>query len=76
MNIHIDFKGRVVDTEILAPSGNPTLDRRAVAIVQAASPFGNFSQEMLKGAEVLVITSRFKFTRDEGLETTLAGQNP
>jgi protein TonB len=76
MNIHVDYKGRVIETEIVSPSGNPTLDRRAVAIVQAASPFGNFSQEMLKGAEVLVITSRFKFTRDEGLETTLAGQNP
>jgi len=76
MNIHIDFKGRVVETEILASSGSPTLDRRAVAIVQAASPFGDFSAEMRKGAEVLIITSRFKFTRDEGLETTLTGQNP
>jgi protein TonB len=74
MNIHIDHKGRVIETEIVASSGNPTLDRRAVAIVQAAAPFGNFSREMLRGAEVLVITSRFRFTRDEGLETTLTGQ--
>lgn len=74
MNIHIDHKGRVIETEIVASSGNTTLDRRAIAIVQAASPFGNFSTEMLRGAEVLVITSRFKFTRDEGLETSLAGQ--
>lgn len=76
MNIHIDHKGRVIETEIVAPSGNPTLDRRAVAIVRAAAPFGNFSAEMLRGAEVLVITSRFRFTRDEGLEATLTGQNP
>ena len=76
MNNHIDHKGRVIETEIVATSGNPTLDRRAIAIVQAASPFGNFSNEMLRGAEVLVITSRFKFTRDEGLETTLQGQAP
>ncbi|MFT7775022.1 energy transducer TonB [Roseateles sp.] len=76
MNIHIDHRGRVIETEIVASSGNATLDRRAVAIVQAASPFGNFSAEMLRGAEVLVITSRFKFTRDEGLEATLTGQNP
>ena len=74
MNIHIDHKGRVIETEIVASSGNPTLDRRAVAIVQAASPFGNFRQGMLRGAEGLVITSRFRFTRDEGLETTLQGQ--
>ncbi|RZL33622.1 MAG: TonB family protein [Rubrivivax sp.] len=76
MNIHIDHKGRVIETDLLASSGNPTLDRRAIAIVRAASPFGNFSTEMLKGAEVLVITSRFKFTREDGLETTLTGQNP
>lgn len=73
MNIHIDFKGRVIETEVVASSGNPTLDRRAIAIVQAAAPFGNFSKEMLRGAEVLVITSRFKFTRDESLETSLQG---
>ncbi|RTL40416.1 MAG: TonB family protein [Burkholderiales bacterium] len=74
MNIHVDHKGRVIETEIVAPSGNPTLDKRAIAIVQAASPFGNFTQDMLKGAEVLVITSRFRFTRDQELETTLTGQ--
>ncbi|MFT7723247.1 MAG: TonB family protein [Roseateles sp.] len=76
MNLHIDHQGRVIDTEIVASSGNPTLDRRAIAIVRAASPFGHFSREMLRGAEVLVITSRFRFTRDEGLETTLTGQQP
>lgn len=74
MNIHIDQRGRVIETEVVASSGNATLDRRAIAIVQAAAPFGNFSSDMRRGAEVLVITSRFKFTRDEGLETTLTGQ--
>ena len=76
MNIHIDQKGRVIETEVVASSGNAILDRRAIAIVQAAAPFGNFSSDMRRGAEVLVITSRFKFTRDEGLETTLTGQQP
>jgi len=74
MNIHVDFKGRVIETEVLASSGNPTLDRRAVAIVHAASPFGSFSTEMRRGAEVLVITSRFRFTRDESLEATVGAQ--
>lgn len=77
MNLHIDARGRVVDTEMVQSSGNARLDQRAIAIVQAASPFGYFSAEMLKGAEILVITSRFRFTRDEGLATTLAAQpNP
>jgi protein TonB len=74
MNIHVDFKGRVIETEVVASSGNPTLDRRAVAIVHAASPFGSFSAEMRRGAEVLVITSRFRFTRDESLEATVSPQ--
>jgi protein TonB len=74
MNIHVDLKGRVIETEVLASSGNATLDRRAIAIVQAASPFGNFSAAMRQGAEILVITSRFRFTRDEGLETSLSAQ--
>ncbi|MCZ8076318.1 cell envelope integrity protein TolA [Paucibacter sp. B51] len=74
MNIHVDHRGRVIETDIVASSGNNNLDRRAVAIVRAASPFGNFSQAMRKGAEVLVITSRFRFTREDGLETSLSPQ--
>lgn len=76
LNIHVDARGRVIETDLVASSGNSMLDRRAVAIVRAASPFGNFTPAMLRGAEVLVITSRFKFTREDGLETTLSGQAP
>jgi len=47
------------------------LDRRAIAIVRAAAPFGLFSAAMRKRADQLVITSRFKFTRDEGMEATM-----
>jgi len=72
MNIHIDQFGRVIETDIVASSGNALLDRRAAAIVRAASPFGAFSAAMRQSAEVLVITSRFRFTRDEGLETSLS----
>lgn len=74
MNIHVDQRGRVIETDIVASSGNQHLDRRAVAIVRAASPFGVFTSAMRQGAEVLVITSRFRFTRDEGLETTLTAR--
>jgi protein TonB len=48
------------------------LDRRAIAIVRAASPFGRFTADMLKESDQIVVTSRFRFTRDEGLETTLS----
>lgn len=71
MNIHVDTQGRVIATDIVAPSGNANLDRRAVAIVRAAAPFGPFTSAMRQGAEVLVITSRFRFTREDGLETSV-----
>ena len=50
------------------------LDRRAVAIVTAAAPYGRFNAAMRKNADQLVITSRFRFTREENLETTLSSQ--
>ena len=72
MNVTVDAEGRVLDTEVVRPSKSTLLDRRAVAIVRAAAPFGPFSTAMRQRADQLVITSRFKFTRDEGLETTLS----
>ena len=74
MNIHVDQRGRVIETDIVSGSGNANLDRRAIAIVRAAAPFGPFTSAMRQGAEVLVITSRFRFTREDGLETSLSAQ--
>ena len=74
MSVTIDAEGRVLETEIVRGSGSKVLDRRAVAIVNAAAPYGRFTAAMRKNADQLVITSRFKFTRDEGLETTLSSQ--
>jgi len=72
MNVTIDSAGRVVETDVVRSSQNALLDKRAVAIVLAAAPFGAFTEEMRKKADQLVITSRFRFTRNDGLETTLA----
>jgi protein TonB len=74
MNVTVDAEGRVIETEVVRPSNSRVLDRRAIAIVKAAAPFGPFSAAMRRKADQLVITSRFKFTRDEGLETTLTAQ--
>ena len=70
MNVTVDVQGRVVDTEVVRVSNSKVLDLRAVAIVKAAAPFGSFSDKMRRKADQIVITSRFKFTHDEGLETT------
>jgi len=76
MNVTVDAEGRVIETEVVRPSSSKVLDRRAVAIVHAAAPFGPFTAPMRRRADQLVITSRFKFTREDGLETTLtAPQN-
>jgi periplasmic protein TonB len=74
MIVTINHDGKVIATEIIEPSGNIALDRRAHAIARAAGPFGVFSPEMRRRADQIVIVSRFKFTRDETLETKLAGQ--
>ena len=72
MNVTIDAEGHVVETEIVRASQSATLDRRAIAIVQAAAPFGPFTGPMRRKADQLVITSRFRFTREDGLETSLS----
>ena len=72
MNVTVDSEGRVVETEVVRPSSSKVLDRRAVAIVRAAAPFGPFTPAMRRKADQLVITSRFRFTREEALETTLS----
>jgi protein TonB len=74
MNVTVDAEGRVVETEVVRASQSAVLDRRAMAIVKAAAPFGPFSAAMRRQADQIVITSRFRFTREEGLETTLSAR--
>ena len=72
MNVTVDAAGRLVEAEIVRPSRSRMLDQRALAIVRAAGPFGAFTPAMRRQADQIVITSRFRFTRDDGLETTLS----
>lgn len=70
MNVTVDAAGRVVDTEIVRQSSSRVLDQQAMAIVRAAAPFGPFTPAMRRQADEIVVTSRFRFTREDGLETT------
>jgi len=74
MNVTVDSRGRVVEADIVRTSNNRVLDMQALAIVQAASPFGPFNAAMRAQADQIVVTSRFRFTREDGLETTLSGR--
>ena len=76
MNITVDARGRVLETEVVRGSGDKLLDRRAQAIVVAASPYGTFSMPMLQQADQIIVTSRFRFTREDGLETSLSNARP
>ncbi len=71
MNISVDAAGRLVEADVVQASNSRLLDRRALAIVRAAAPFGNFSTAMRDQADEIVVTARFRFTRDEGLATTV-----
>jgi len=71
VNLTIDARGRVVESEIVHSSNSRFLDQRALAIAQAAAPFGNFSDDMKRKADQIVVTSRFRFTKTEGMQATM-----
>lgn len=69
--VTVNFDGRIHQVEVVEGSGNRALDRRAVAIARSAGPFGRFNATMRRQAEQIWVVSRFKFTRDETLESRL-----
>ena len=69
MVLTVNHDGRVLDTEIVQSSGIPMLDTRAQAIARAAGPFGHFGPAMRSKADQIAVVSRFKFTREQTLET-------
>ncbi|MDT7929576.1 TonB family protein [Tepidimonas sp.] len=70
MVITVNHDGRVLDTEVVQGSGNPYLDERAQAIVRSLQ-FARFNQAMRQRADQIVVVSRFRFTREAGLQTQL-----
>lgn len=60
----------VESIDVAKSSGDPALDRQAVAIVRAAAPFGAFTPEMQQRQDILEVISTFKFTRS-GLDVRL-----
>jgi len=76
MTLTIDASGRLLSTEVVQSSGNPLLDHRAEAIARAAQPFGRFNRPMRQLGDQIVVVSRFRFTRDETLETKVQSPQP
>jgi len=57
-------------------SGNPALDKAALAIVRRAAPFGKFPANMRSSDkdDLWIVVTRFKFTREEKLQAELRGE--
>ena len=72
MLVTVNFDGSVLSTEVVEGSGNQLLDRRAQAIVRSIGNFGSFTDAMRRQTDQIVLPSRFKFTRDETLETQVS----
>ncbi|MGH8807643.1 MAG: energy transducer TonB, partial [Noviherbaspirillum sp.] len=72
-NIYTKDRGDGITVE--RSSGNPALDEAAMRIVRRAAPFGAFAKNMRSADkdDVWVMTTRFKFTRDDALEAELRG---
>jgi protein TonB len=73
MIITVNHTGEVLETEIAERSSSPALDRRAQALVRSQR-FSAFTPAMRRQADHIVVVSRFRFTRNETLQTQLRGQ--
>lgn len=71
MIVTVNHDGQVLATEIVQGSGNRLLDSRAEAIARAAGPFERFGTAMRAKADQIAVVSRFKFTREQTLETSV-----
>jgi len=72
MIITIDVRGRILRIEVAQSSGQPALDRLAMAIVQHSGPFAPFDARLKRHADQLALVSRFNFTREGQLNTQVA----
>lgn len=73
MALLVNHDGRILDARVVQSSGNRALDRLAEIIASRAAPFGNFTAAMRKDTDQFDVTARFKFTREQTLETALQG---
>ncbi|MDE3011163.1 MAG: TonB family protein [Pseudomonadota bacterium] len=63
LTVSVKADGSIEKIALKLSSGDPYLDTAARSIVERAAPFGKFTPDMLKEADVLDITRTFTFTR-------------
>lgn len=70
MEVWVERNGKIKNAIVTRSSGNRRLDKQAEAIVMAMGLFDPVPPEVSAGHDLLLISSRFRFTRDAGLEAT------
>lgn len=70
MEVWVNRQGKIIEAIVTRSSGNKALDKRARGIVMAMGQFDPVPPEVSAGHDLLLISSRFRFTRDAGLEAT------
>lgn len=70
MTVSIKSDGSVEKIEINRSSGHPVLDQAAKRIVQLASPYAPFPEDIRKDTDILGITRTWSFTRADELGTS------
>jgi protein TonB len=71
LTVTVKADGTIDKIVVAKTSGDTYLDRAASHIVEMSAPFGHFTPEMLKEADVLDITRTFTFTRlADGMRST------
>lgn len=76
MEVWLNRQGKVADAIVTRSSGNKALDKRARAIVKAMGQFDPVPPEVSAGHDLLLISSRFRFTRDAGMQATTTQAAP
>jgi protein TonB len=70
LTVSIYSDGRLEAVEVDRTSGSKILDAAAVKIVELASPYAAFPEDMRKKTDILSITRTWTFTRSDQLEAT------
>jgi protein TonB len=70
LTVSVKSDGSIEKIVVNTSSGDDYLDREAARIVELSAPFGHFTVDMLKEADILDITRTFTFTRlSEGMHS-------
>ena len=73
LNATIASNGHLIDTQVVESSGDPALDKKAVSIALAVSPFGPFTPAMRKAADEIVVTWPFNFVAGAPISAAASG---